>query len=229
MRSSSEVGIPAGTAECVMLTVCILPPSWLTFLICGENYIYWVLRNNSSIHGVVVTQSRDTLVLIATSLHHLQHLFIISNIISLRLLTPRRVSWTFLGFHHASSRLGPLGFLELFSNPPLSVFSHLSWGPASRLAITRTIWSEQTRAWWLPPLSQLNFECIWLPLTGSASHLTVPRTIWSEWTRSGLSPLACCISPTLRVFVGQFTYIIYCAFIIHFCIPMRFSSFSFFS
>jgi hypothetical protein len=41
-----------------------------------------------------------------------------------------------------------LGFLELFSNSPLSIFGHLSWGPASRLAITRTNWSEWTRAWW---------------------------------------------------------------------------------
>jgi hypothetical protein len=38
----------------------------------------------------------------------------------------------------------------LFSISPLSIIGHLSRGPASRLAITKTIWSQWTRAWWPP-------------------------------------------------------------------------------
>jgi hypothetical protein len=38
----------------------------------------------------------------------------------------------------------------LFFNSPLRVSGNLSWGTASRLAITRIIWSEWTQAWWLP-------------------------------------------------------------------------------
>ncbi len=40
-----------------------------------------------------------------------------------------------------------LGCLELFSNSHLSIFDHWATGPASRLTITRTVWSEWTWAW----------------------------------------------------------------------------------
>ncbi len=43
-----------------------------------------------------------------------------------------------------------IGFLELFSNSPLIIFCHCWHGPASCLAIKRTIWSELARAWWPP-------------------------------------------------------------------------------
>jgi hypothetical protein len=50
-----------------------------------------------------------------------------------------RIRWPFSGCHHACFLTRSLGFLESFSNSPLSVFGHLSLGPASHLAITRTI------------------------------------------------------------------------------------------
>jgi hypothetical protein len=43
------------------------PLPWLTLLICRGSYIYWVLRNNSSVHNVAVTRSYDTLVLTSLS------------------------------------------------------------------------------------------------------------------------------------------------------------------
>jgi hypothetical protein len=74
----------------------------------------------------------------------------------------------------------------LFSNSLLSVIGHLSRGPASRLAITRTIWSELTRVWW-PPLSLLSFwVCLWPPLTRPSLLSDCPKNhlIWVNliWT-----------------------------------------------
>jgi hypothetical protein len=43
------------------------PPPHLTCLMCGESYIYRVLRNDSSVHSVAVARSCDTLVLTASS------------------------------------------------------------------------------------------------------------------------------------------------------------------
>jgi hypothetical protein len=43
------------------------------------------------------------------------------------------------GHHYANLLTKSLGFLELFLNSPLSVFGHLSRGPASRLTTMRTI------------------------------------------------------------------------------------------
>jgi hypothetical protein len=50
------------------------------------------------------------------------------------------------GCHYASFPTKSLGFLELFSNSPLSVCGRLSQGPASCMTITRITWSELTRA-----------------------------------------------------------------------------------
>jgi hypothetical protein len=152
-----------GPHKCVLLTICY-PPSWLTFLICGERYckyIYWVLRNNSSVHSVAFTQTCDTLLLTSSSSSSSatsSHIFF---------LPWERVSRTFLGYHHASFLTRSLCFLELFSDSLFSVFGHLLWGPASCLAITRTVWSEWTRAWWCQ-LCYLNFECLWPPLLMSS-------------------------------------------------------------
>ncbi len=166
-----------------MLTVCILLlPHIVNHLICRESYRNWVLRKNSSVHSVTVTWSCDILVLMASSSS-------LSSSSSATLspfffLPWERVSWAFLGCHYASFLIRSLGFLELFSNSTLSAFGHLSRGLASCLAITRTIWSEWTRAWWSPfelALFLSSFGCLsW----GPAFCLTVPRTIWSEWTRS---------------------------------------------
>ncbi len=48
-------------------------------LICGESYIFWVLRNSSSVHSVTVTQSCDTLFLTASSLSSHQQLHLPSS------------------------------------------------------------------------------------------------------------------------------------------------------
>jgi uncharacterized membrane-anchored protein YitT (DUF2179 family) len=54
----------------------------------------------------------------------------------------KRLSWPFLKLSLCLFSIQSLGFLEMFSNSPLSVFGHLSQGPASHVAILRTIWSE---------------------------------------------------------------------------------------
>ncbi len=43
------------------------PPLIVDRLICGETCIYWVLRNNPSVHSVAVALSCDTLVLATSS------------------------------------------------------------------------------------------------------------------------------------------------------------------
>ncbi len=105
-----------------------LPPphTWVDRLMNGENDIYWVLRNSSFAHSVAVTQYCDT------SSHCIIIIFIISKFISLLLLTPRKSKLNILGCHYASFPTRSLGFLELFSNSPLSDSGLLSQGPASR-------------------------------------------------------------------------------------------------
>ncbi len=136
--TSGEVqlgGLRASWAhQCIVLTVPILPPPMVDHLICGDSYIYRMLRNNSSVHSVTVTLSCDTLVLTASSSATSSPFF----------LPWERVSWTFFGLSlcQFSNYRRTLGFLELFLNSPLSVFNYLPRGPASRLAITKTTWSK---------------------------------------------------------------------------------------
>ncbi len=120
------------------------PSAWLTIW-CGESYIYWVLRNNFSINSVNVTRPCDILVLTASSSSSSS-----SATLSSVFLPWERASWIILGCHYASFPTRSLGFLELFSNSPLSAFGHLSWAPASCLAITRSIYSQWIQAWSLP-------------------------------------------------------------------------------
>jgi hypothetical protein len=101
----------------------------------------------------------------------------------------------------------PLGFLKLFSNSPLSAFGCLSQGPAYRLAITRTIWSEWTQAWWPPLWVSLVF---WVPLAslsrgparsdGSQNHL-----IWGDSIRTP----SFAIKTPLEGLLGRLTFMIY--------------------
>ncbi len=102
-----------------------------------------------------------------------------------------RVNRPFIGCHHANFPARTLGFLELFSNCPVSIIGHISQGAASHLDITRTIWSQWTGAWWPPRVSLVltAFGCL---SRCPGSCLTIPRTIWFEWTQSGQPPLACC-------------------------------------
>ncbi len=57
--------------------------------------------------------------------------------------------------------------------------------PVSGLAITRTIWSEWTRAGWPPPWASLVLSAFGRLSWGRGSHLTVLRTISSEWAQFG--------------------------------------------
>ncbi len=173
----------------------VSPPSCLTFVICGESYKYRVMWNNSSVHSVVVTQSCDILVLTSSS-------------------SPATSSPFF--FFPWERRTFLLDFLELFLNSPLSVFGHFSWGPAFRLAIMRTIWTEWTRAPDGLPWASIVLNAFGHFSRGLASHLTVPRTIWSEWTQSGLSPLTCYKIPLeclFRMVHVHYLLCIYCIFL----------------
>jgi hypothetical protein len=125
MRHSWEVWGPTSPHIVACGSSISPPPSCFTCLICGESNIYWVLRNNSSVHSVDVTLSCDTLVLItsssSTSLTSSPFFF----------LPQERVSWTFFGCHYSSFLTRSLAFLELICNTPLSTFGLLSQGPAS--------------------------------------------------------------------------------------------------
>ncbi len=123
--------------------------------------IYWLLKNNSSVHSVAVSLSSDTLVLTASSSSSS------STSSPIFFLPWERLSLIFLGCHYASFLKRSFGFLELFSNSPLSFFGRLLWGLASHLTSMRNIWSEWTRAWW-SSLSWLNFERLRLPLLRSS-------------------------------------------------------------
>jgi hypothetical protein len=114
-----------------------------------------------------------------------------------------------------------------FSNSP---FQHL-WAPLMRsslpLAIMETIWSEWTRAWWLP-LSYLSFECLLVVSHEVQSRrLMIPRTIWSEWTQSGQSPLVSCEIPLECLFRKGHVYYLSCIYCT-ICIPTQLSSLSLF-
>ncbi len=110
----------AGTGACDMLTIRIILSDMQ-----GELYIYWVQRNNSSVHSDAVTQSCYTLVL--TNI-----IFIIRNFISLLLLILRTSRLNlFLGYHYATFPIRSLGFLEIFFQPSLEHF----WPPFTRSSL----------------------------------------------------------------------------------------------
>ncbi len=164
------------------------PPHMVDDMICGESYILWVPRTSSLDHSVAVTGPCDTLVLTASSSSSS------ANSSPFFFLPWKRVSWTFLRSHYANFLTRSPGFQELFSNSPLSTFGHLSWGPASRLAIMRTIWSEWTRAWW-PPLSYHSFE--------SFGHLS-PVTYIFLWAYMHMYSAIQLISVFLSLSVNSF-------------------------
>ncbi len=65
---------PAGRCETQLGPLYVLcwpsescPPPHLYLFYIGDSYIYWILRNNTSIISVTITQSCDTLVLTASS------------------------------------------------------------------------------------------------------------------------------------------------------------------
>ncbi len=140
---------PAGRCEAqlgafqVYRIVCLCPtPKWLAIWNAEELYIL------SADEQLLSTQCGCHWVLWHTGSHSIIIIFIISNFISL--YPEKDQVEPFLGCHYANLPIRSLGFLELFSNFPSSVFGSLSWGPASRLTIMRTIWSEWTQAWWPP-------------------------------------------------------------------------------
>ncbi len=156
------------------------------------------------------------LVLWHTGSHHIR-IIIIINIISLLHLTVIKGSWPFFRLSLKLFLTRSLGFLVLLSNSPLSIFGCLSWGPASWLAITTTVWFEWTQAVG-PPWASLVLSAFGCYSWGPAS-----RWLSSEPSDlSGLdpdSPYWLFAKSPLRVFLGRFTYILYCAVIVYFCIP----------
>jgi hypothetical protein len=139
-----------------------------------------------SVHSVTVTQSYDALVLTTSAS------------LSPFIFPWERVSWIFL---RLSLCLLSDQVPWLFSVLQLSLggIYHLPQGPASHLAITRTIWSEWTwahgRHW-----ATLVLSAFGRLSRSPASCLTIPRTIWSKWTRFGQSTLACCKIALERLF-----------------------------
>jgi hypothetical protein len=149
---------------------------------------------------------------------------IISNIISLLHLTLIKSKLTPIEAVTMTVSDSSPGFLELVLNSPLSVFGHLSQGQPP----TWPLQEPSDRSWLetdCPPWASLVLSVFGRLSQWPASRLTVLRTIWSEWTQSRHSPLACCKKKPLRVFLGQFMYIVYWTFIVYSCIPNQFNSF----
>jgi hypothetical protein len=161
----------------------------------------------------LITQCLCHLVLWHTVSHRII-IFINSNIISLLHLTLRKSKLILFRLSLCLFLTRSLGFKELFSNSPLSIFGKLSRGQASGLAITRAIWSEWTQVWW-PPWNSLVLSAFGHLSQGPASRLTVPRTVWSEWTWSGQSPLAFKfhLESLFRMFNVYCIVCIYCIFL----------------
>jgi hypothetical protein len=119
----------------------------------------------------------------------------------------------FLSCHYAWFLIRSLDFLDLFSNFrleylwPLLTRSSLPPGHHKNLVI----WVDLSL---MAPFSQLSFEGQWPPLMRSSLVSDCPKNhlIWANsiWT----VPLDCATFP-LRVFLWQFTYIKYCAFIVY--------------
>jgi hypothetical protein len=101
------------------------PPTWLTIWYAGR--AIYILSTKEQF---ISSQCRCLLVLWHTGSHCIILIFIISNFISLLLLTLRESKLNLLGCHYASFLTRSLGFLELFSNSPLRVFGRLSRCPA---------------------------------------------------------------------------------------------------
>ncbi len=141
-------------------------------------YVYWVLRNYSSVHNVAVTWSCNTLVLTTSSSSS-------ATSSSFFILPRERVSWTF-------SRLLLCEFSDYVPWLSRVVFQFSLgglWQPLTRSSLLhghqRTIWSEWIRVWW-PHLSYLSFEFLWLPLMMSSflfdchkNHLIWVDSIWT--------------------------------------------------
>ncbi len=144
MRSGWKVCNPAGPIECVVLTIHILL-LMVDHLICRESYIYGVLRKNSSVHSVAVTQSCDTLVVTASS-------SLSSATSSPFFFLPwERVSWTFFRLSLCRSYQKPCNPLWGLAGRcetqlgPLNVSCWPSISPPSRLTnwyVGRAIYTE---------------------------------------------------------------------------------------
>ncbi len=117
---------------CVDIHILRSAPTWLTIW-CAVRAIY------TECWGII---PQYTVSLRLCSVAH--RVLIASSAISATSSYPEK-EWAepFLGCHYVSFLTRSLGFLELFSNSPWSIFVCHSWGPASRLAITKTIWSER--------------------------------------------------------------------------------------
>jgi hypothetical protein len=193
---------PNCPALCVELTIRILTPSILVLpaLYVGELY---VLNAEKQFHS---TQCHCHSVLWHTDSHRIFIIFIFY-FISLLFLPRERVSWTFflLSLYCTSFLTRSLGFLELFSNSPLSVFvCHWSSLLPDRYE-NHLIWVDSSLV--VPPWVSLALSTFGFLFWGPASCLTLPRTIWFEWTQSEQSPLVCskfftpeCLLRTVNVY-----------------------------
>ncbi len=182
---------------------CPYPPlPLITCLVYGENhpsslwwawlpYLNWVLSKVSSVPRIVVIWTCD----------QLDRFSLIIIIFSIHQTSWERVSWLLFRLSLYLFMVKFSCYLELFSNSHLNIFQeHSPWDswPASCLAITRTIWSKWTWAWWsLELVSRLLAS----DNKTSLSRLITLRTFWSEWTWSRWSPLALC-KVSLKRLVG---------------------------
>jgi hypothetical protein len=128
-RNSWEVWNSAVTAQCVLLTNRMVL-HFFTCLICGESYVYWALRNSSSVHSVAVTRSCDTQDLTTSSSSSST-----ATTYPFFILHWERVSWPFLDCNYCIPvfQLGPLAFLSFFH---LSLWAFLATVFWSRKEVT---------------------------------------------------------------------------------------------
>ncbi len=173
-------------------------------LICRDSYIYRVLRNNFSVHSATVTRSCDTLVLTASSSSSL-----LEATYPVFFLCWEIVSWTFLGCHYAHFLNRSIGFLELFSSSPLSIFGCLH-------EVQPPAWLSWESSYLSGLKSDDTLELAWFgaPL---ATSLEVRPPAWLFQVPSDLSehdqnsPPWLGVKLPLKVFLGQLKY----RFIVH--------------
>ncbi len=199
---------------------CLLLPSRISLLIWGESFVYRVLRKNSSVHNVAVTQFCNALVLTSSSSASA------STTTSPFFSIPcERVTSLFFRLSLCKFLSRSLGFLELFSTFPFECL----WPPFLLSSLppshpeTHLIWVDSS----LMTTLQLSLvcDCLWPPLTQSSIPTWLSGQTSDQWTWSGQPPLTFMQFSPLIFFLGRSmlivygTFSVYCLYLHHILFP----------